>query len=119
MQRSFEYQPLRRYFAGLLSSFYSAVRINPSTEKFLPFEARASCFNYLKEWCGYGQYTTISAQRYRLMAMSSQKNVDDAAFATALEFQKSKLEIVALESMIILCSGEVSKTCLLYTSRCV
>lgn len=110
IQKSFEYHPLRRFFAGLLSNFYSAIKSHPSCDKFLPFEARASCFNYLKEWCGYGQYTFISADRYRSMALMAHKSNDDAAFATALEFQKSKLEVVTIESMIILCSGEVTKT---------
>lgn len=110
VQQSFQYQPLRQYFAGFLSSFYTAIRTHDSCEVFFPFEARASCFNFLKEWCGYGQYTAIASQRYRIMANNSQKGSEEATFATALEFQRSKLEIVALECMIFLCSSEVSKT---------
>lgn len=110
VQKSFEFQPLRHYFSGFLSSFYFSIRTKVDCDTFFPFEARASCFNFLKEWCGYGQYTSLSSQRYRYMAANSQKAYEDATFATALEFQKSKLETVALECMIVLCSGEVSKT---------
>ncbi|CDO95547.1 unnamed protein product [Kluyveromyces dobzhanskii CBS 2104] len=110
VQKSFEFQPLRHYFSGFLSTFYSSIRSNVDCDAFFPFEARASCFNFLKEWCGYGQYISVSSQRYRYMAANSQKAYEDATFATALEFQRGKLEIVSLECMIVLCSGEVSKT---------
>ena len=32
--------------------------------KWLPFEARVACFNYLKEWCGYGDSSAVTEERY-------------------------------------------------------
>ncbi|AMD19689.1 HCL462Wp [Eremothecium sinecaudum] len=108
VQLSFTYQSLRRYFAGLLSSFFMAIKDHPLRNTLFPFEARASCFNYLREWCGHGQYADISKERYT--AMFQQEGKNKSIFAAAIEFQRSKLEIVSLESMIVLCSDTISET---------
>ncbi|SCW02012.1 LAFE_0E12200g1_1 [Lachancea fermentati] len=108
-QCSFHYQPLRRYFASLLSSYYLAIKRHPLMEELFPFEARASCLNFLKEWCGYGQYSSTSKERYDVMK-GSEHTRDRSTLVTAIEFERSKLEIVALETMVNLCSDSITKT---------
>lgn len=109
VQTSFKYQKLRRYFAGCLSSYYSAVKSHPLIDLLFPFEARASCFNYLKTWCGYGQYASLCKERYSEMLKDSQNSREFTTLATAIEFERSRFEIVALNSMIILCSSNITK----------
>ncbi|AAS53058.2 AER378Wp [Eremothecium gossypii ATCC 10895] len=107
VQTSFTYQSLRRYFAGFVASFFNAVKHHALRDELFPFEARASCFNFLREWCGHGQYSEISKERYAIMFQQEEKN--RTLFAAAMEFQRSKLESVSLESMIILCSDTITK----------
>ncbi|SCU88374.1 LADA_0E09758g1_1 [Lachancea dasiensis] len=109
IQFSFKYQQLRSYFSGLLASYYLAVKNHPMINELFPFEARASCFNYLKEWCGYGQYSTVSVDRYNKMRVSDTIK-DRSTLSTAIEFQKSRLEFVALEAMVHLCCDTITKT---------
>lgn len=79
-------------------------------DELFPFEARASCFNYLKEWCGYGQYANICKERYSNMVKAVNKGHHLTTLTAAIEFQRSKLELVAMEAMITLCSDPISKT---------
>lgn len=109
-QNSFRFQSLRIYFSGFLASFYSNVRAHPLIDELFPFEARASCFNYLKEWCGYGQYANICKERYSNMVKAVNKGHHLTTLTAAIEFQRSKLELVAMEAMITLCSDPISKT---------
>ncbi|SCV05454.1 LANO_0H07844g1_1 [Lachancea nothofagi CBS 11611] len=109
VQSSFQYQLLRSYFAGLLSNYFLAVKKHPLVDELFPFEARASCFNFLKEWCGYGQDSTTSTERYHDMR-ENQSLRDRGTLSTAMEFQKTRLELIALEAMVNLCCDTITKT---------
>lgn len=110
VQYSYEYQPLRSYFAEFLRSYYSVVRKEVSRDQLFPFQARASCFNYLKEWCGYGEYAYIAEERYTMMIRSTGNSRDRTAISAGIEFQRSRLERAALETMVVLCSDPITKT---------
>ena len=107
VQNSYEYQLLRIYFTELLLLFYSSIKEHPEAIVFFPFQARTSCFNYLREWCGYGDQSYIGEERYTSMIKRSQNNPNRTAILTGMELQKSKLDILALEAMIILCSNSI------------
>ncbi|CCF60234.1 hypothetical protein KAFR_0J01700 [Kazachstania africana CBS 2517] len=109
VQVSFEYQQLRSYFAELLLHYYSAIREHPLMEELFPFEARVSSFNYLKYWCGYGEYASISTMRYAHMINNTESNRDKTAITAGIEFQKNRLETIILEAMVILCSDPITK----------
>ncbi|SCU86422.1 LAME_0D06062g1_1 [Lachancea meyersii CBS 8951] len=109
VQNLFEYQQLRSYFATLLSNYYLAIKKHPLVDELFPFEARASCFNYLEEWCGYGQYNSIATERYNRMR-GAEYSKDRGARFTAIEFQRSRLELVALDAMVHLCCDIITKT---------
>ena len=64
IQTNFECQRLRRYFCGFLENVYTGLEAKSDLEKWLPFEARVACFNYLKEWCGYGDSSAVTEERY-------------------------------------------------------
>lgn len=91
------------------ASFYLAVKKHPLVEELFPFEARASCFNFLKEWCGYGQYSSMSNGRYNDMRVGENFK-DNSTLKTAIEFQKSRLELITLETMTNLCCDTITKT---------
>lgn len=110
VQCSFEYQPLRSHFAGLLKDFYAVIRERPNLDYLFPFQARASCFNYLKEWCGYGEYAYIAEERYASMIRKTPNQRDRTAVAAGVEFQKGRLQTIALETMVVLCSDSFTKT---------
>ena len=104
VQYSYEYQRLRSYFASLLKSYYSTIREHPLIEELFPFQARTSCFNYLKEWCGYGEFAHVARDRYEIMIRKTETDHDKTAISTGIEFQKTKLEMLTLETMAVLLS---------------
>lgn len=108
VQMSYEYQFLRSYFAELLARYYSTIRDNEKIDELFPFEARVSCFNYLKEWCGYGDYSNVAIERYNHMINQTQNLREKTAVTTGIEFQKSRLEVISLEAMVILCSKPIT-----------
>lgn len=108
VQRSYEFQFLRGYFAELLARFYSTIRGNKDIDELFPFEARVSCFNYLKEWCGYGDFSNIAIERYNNMINQTQNIREKTAVTTGIEFQKNRLEVISLEAMVILCSEPIT-----------
>ncbi|CDH16934.1 probable Cell morphogenesis protein PAG1 [Zygosaccharomyces bailii ISA1307] len=110
VQYSYEYQTLRGYFAELLRSYYSAVRGLSNFDELFPFQARASCFNFLKEWCGYGEHAYIAEERYNTMIRSTANSRDHTAITAGIEFQKGRLQKIALETMVVLCSDTITKT---------
>lgn len=110
VQISYEYQSLRSYFAGLILSYYMAVREHPLIDELFPFQARASCFNFLKEWCGYGEYEPISEERYAIMIKNTESGRDRTAITTGIEFQKNRLQMIVLETMVVLCSDPITQT---------
>lgn len=110
VQKSYEYQPLRCYFSELLLRFYSSTKDHEDIDKLFPFQARASCFNFLKEWCGYGDSAYLSNERYTYMIKKTENDRDKTAITAGIEFQRNRLEIVVLETMVILCSESITET---------
>lgn len=109
-QLSYAYQPLRSYFAEFLKNYYAAIKENGVLSESFPFAARASCFNFLKEWCGYGENAYVADERYSAMIRNTSNNRDRTAITAGIEFQKSRLEKVALEAMVVLCSEPITET---------
>lgn len=109
IQFSYTYQPLRSYFAEFLKNYYAAIKAKGLLGQSFPFAARASCFNYLKEWCGYGEHAYIAEERYTAMIKSTSNSRDRTAITAGIEFQKSRLEKIALETMVVLCSDPITE----------
>ncbi|CCD25338.1 Tao3p NDAI_0F00190 [Naumovozyma dairenensis CBS 421] len=109
VQISYEYQALRNYFPELLKKYYNTIRTHSLLDQLFPFQARTSTFNYLKEWCGYGEYAHVATERYKIMIQKSESNRDKTAVSSGIEFQRTKLEMLALETMVTLCSDPITK----------
>ncbi|EDO16702.1 hypothetical protein Kpol_1003p7 [Vanderwaltozyma polyspora DSM 70294] len=107
IQYSYEYQPLRIYFTELLLSYYNVVKDHEDVKQLFPFQARTSCFNFLKEWCGYGEHAYIGENRYSAMVQRAENSTHKAAIMSGIEIQKGKLEHIALETMVALCSSPI------------
>lgn len=101
IQIDVEFQRLRRYFCGFLKNVFLGLQ-DKALGKWLPFEARIGCFNYLKEWCGYGDSESITADRYTVMAKRLSQSKDAAATAI-LEIERLSLQFAALGCMAALC----------------
>lgn len=110
VQHMHEFQLLRSYFAEFVLRYYSAVKDLPNINKLFPFQARASCFNYFKEWCGYGPYAYIGEERYATMAKNMEHIKDETNSMMLINSQKKRLETLALETIIVLCSDSISET---------
>ncbi|KAH3901318.1 Tao3p SCDLUD_002809 [Saccharomycodes ludwigii] len=109
VQISPTFQPLRVYFSGLLCNYYKAIVGHPDImQELFPFEARTSCFNYLMEWCGYGQYSKLCKEMYSQMLKHYHGTRDITSVATSLEFYRTKLETSSLECMVTLLQGPVT-----------
>ncbi|CCH61428.1 hypothetical protein TBLA_0E03740 [Henningerozyma blattae CBS 6284] len=110
IQITYEFQSLRSYFAEFVLRYYSTIRDHPSVNELFPFQARTSCFNYFKEWCGYGPYAYIGEGRYSSMIKNAQNNRVQTTITAGIEFQRNKLEILALETILTLCSDSITET---------
>ncbi|KAL3241154.1 Tao3p [Nakaseomyces bracarensis] len=110
VQTSFAFQSLRNHFATLLLNFYKSAHRLPSFDKLFPFQGRTSSFNYLKEWCGYGEFAYIAEERYNYMVKKADNSRDKTAILTGIEFQRKRLEKTILEAMVALCEDPIVKT---------
>lgn len=110
IQNSYEFQSLRSYFAEMILRYYSAIRDHKLVKDLFPFQARVSSFNYLKEWCGYGEYVNIAEERYNAMTKNVEGNRDKTTVLAGIEFQKTRLEMLVLEAMVVLCCDPITET---------
>lgn len=110
VQKSYECQSLRCYFSELLLRYFSAIKKHKNIGILFPFQARASCFNYLKEWCGYGDSSYLANERYMYMIQHTENDRERTTITAGIEFQRSKLELVVLETMAVLCSEPITET---------
>ncbi|KAL6931069.1 hypothetical protein ACO0R3_004193 [Hanseniaspora guilliermondii] len=109
VQNSLTFQPLRLYFSEMLGKFYQALlkRSEKDINEFLPFEGRISCFNYLMEWCNYGEYKRLCQQRYDNIIKSYSGSRDYKSIQSSVDFYKAKLEKSNLETMVQLLNGSI------------
>ncbi|CAI5758382.1 unnamed protein product [Candida verbasci] len=105
VQINIDFQRLRRYFAGFLENVY--IGLQSKLDDWLPFEARISCFNYLKEWCGLGDSKGITEDRYDIMIQRVSK---DSPAIALLDLERKKLDHASLSCMATLCSSQIKQT---------
>ncbi|EMG46163.1 hypothetical protein G210_3608, partial [Candida maltosa Xu316] len=109
VQKDIDFQRLRRYFCAFLENVYLGLQEESDLERWLPFEARIGCFNYLKEWCGYGDTNSITEDRYKELVDNIGEGKDVASAVAILEIERKKLDFSTLCCMAVLCSGEIKK----------
>ena len=108
VQVDIDFQRLRRYFCEFLENVFLALQ-GDKLDLWLPFEARMSCFNYLKEWCGYGDSSAITEERYNIITQKINERKDSPSAIALLEFERKRLEQSALSCMAILCLGKITQ----------
>lgn len=109
IQIDVDFQRLRRYFCGFLKNVFLGLKEKSTINKWLPFEARIGCFNFLKEWCGYGDASEITQDRYAAMIKKVGQLKDAATTAAILEIERKALQNAALSCMSVLCSGNIKE----------
>lgn len=107
VQVDIDFQRMRRYFCEFLENVFLALQ-GDKLDLWLPFEARISCFNYLKEWCGYGE-SGITEERYNIITQKINERKDSPSAIALLEFERKRLEQSALSCMAILCLGKITQ----------
>lgn len=103
------FQSLRIYFSFLLENVFIGLKDRLDLNRWLPFEARIGCFNFLKEWCGFGDSKSILEERYAFMTKSTVQHKTPAA-AAYLEMEKKTLQHASLSCMATICSGTLKQT---------
>lgn len=105
-----EFQSLRCYFSALLENVFCGLKDKPDLNRWLPFEARIGCFNFLKEWCGYGDSKTIFEERYAIMKQKVTQQKEPMTAVAILELEKKALQSASLSCMATICSGTLKQT---------
>lgn len=105
-----EFQRLRCHFSLLLENLFVGLREKLDLGRWLPFEARIGCFNFLKEWCGYGDSKDVLEERYAIMIQKAQQLKETATAAAILELEKKALQNAALSCMATICSGAMKQS---------
>lgn len=108
-QTNFDFQRLRRYFSGFLENVFLGLQDEKGLDKWLPFEARIGCFNFLKEWCGYGDAMPLADERYEVMSKKIKQKPDSALKMAILEVEKKALQFASLSTMSALCAGPIQQ----------
>lgn len=109
IQTDAEFQRLRRYFSTFLENVFLGIQINSDLNKWLPFEARIGCFNFLKEWCGVGESVDITEDRYSTMIKRVKQQKEATSTVAILEVEKKALQFASLSCMAVLCSGPIKQ----------
>ncbi|CAG84689.2 DEHA2A09218p [Debaryomyces hansenii CBS767] len=109
VQTDVEFQRLRRYFCGFLENVFIGLQDNSDLDKWLPFEARIGCFNFLKEWCGVGDSADVTEDRYNTMVKRVKQLKETTSTVAILEVEKKALQFASLSTMAILCSGPIKQ----------
>ncbi|KAK9465367.1 cell morphogenesis N-terminal-domain-containing protein [Lipomyces arxii] len=114
VQVDWECQQLRQYFCGFVQTLYEGIQRTSNPTKWLPFEARVSLFMMVEEWCGYGQYSYLAAERNERMRKSGLEQCRDTAdqgvLMASIEVEKSRLELAALNAMASILEGSLAET---------
>lgn len=105
-----EFQRLRFYFSNLLENVYIGLKDKPDLDRWLPFEARIGCFNFLQEWCGYGDLRAVLEERFNLMTKKAQLSKEPAAMIASLDYGRKTFQFAALSCMATICSGSLVQT---------
>ncbi|CUM64350.1 uncharacterized protein PRCAT00001952001 [Priceomyces carsonii] len=109
IQVNIDFQRLRRFFCVFLENVFSGLQETPNWNKWLPFEARIGCFNFLKEWCGYGEGSDIAEDRYEAMLKHVTHRKDAPSAVAILEIERKALLFASLSSMANLCAGPLKQ----------
>lgn len=110
IQTSPEFQSLRCYFSSFLEFVFVGLKDKLDLNRWIPFEARIGCFNFLKEWCGFGDSNEILEERYSIMAQKALRMKASATAAAILEIERKTLQNAALSCMATICSGAMTQT---------
>lgn len=105
-----EFQRLRFYFTSFLENVFIGLKDRKDLNRWLPFEARIGCFNFLKEWCGFGDSKSVLEERYAIMIQKANQHKDQAATVAILELEKKTFQIASLSCMATLCSGVLNQS---------
>lgn len=103
-----EFQCLRCYFSSLLENVFIGLKDRLDLNRWIPFEARIGCFNFLKEWCGFGDSIGILNERYARMQRELQLK-GSATAAAMIELQRKTLENSALSCMATISLGTMKQ----------
>lgn len=104
-----EFQNLRCYFSALLENVFCGLQEKPDLNRWLPFEARIGCFNFLKEWCGYGDSKAIFEERYSIMKEKVMQQKEPMTAVAILELERKALQKASLSCMATICSGALKQ----------
>lgn len=109
VQINFEFQRLRRYFSGILENVFNGILKTDDPEKWLPFEARVSCFTFLEEWSGYGRSKFVAQDRYLIINKRISSARDPISLSATIELERTALEYAAISCMATICSRPIEK----------
>lgn len=107
VQVDVNFQKLRRYFSGLLENVVNGLVGKADLERWFPFEARISCFNYLKSWCGFGSTSDLADGRYNTMMENCKERKNMAPTIAIVELERKALQYASLSCMTALCASPI------------
>lgn len=109
VQVNVEYQKLRRYFCVFLERVFIGLEKKADLNRWLPFEARIGCLNYLREWCGFGDSKGITEERFKIMRDKCNQSKNLASAAAILEVERNQLLLATLSCMATILSGSITQ----------
>ena len=107
IQGDWEFQPLRRYYCGLLEEVFEGINRTQDPARWMSFEARKAAFGLMEDWCGYSpnqNHTTLREDGTKQSALNDNQDAREKPNVTAdIHAQRRNLRISASSAMASLC----------------
>lgn len=105
-----DFQRLRFYFSSFLENVFIGLKDRPDLERWFPFEARIGCFNFLQEWCGFGDAKSVLEERYNVMTEKANQLKEPATTVALLDLERKTFQLATLSCMATICSGALKQS---------
>jgi hypothetical protein len=110
-QEDWMYQSLRIDFFKFSKTVYEALNSTKLGEIYFSFDLRMKLFQMAEQWCGHGQFASITRDReLRMMGevLSQYTNIIESGQKTSeMENERKRVELEALNLMATLCNGPI------------
>ncbi|KXN66555.1 hypothetical protein CONCODRAFT_11562, partial [Conidiobolus coronatus NRRL 28638] len=110
-QEDWMYQSLRIDFFKFSKTVYEALNSTKLGEVYFSFDLRMKLFQMAEQWCGHGQFASITRDReLRMMGdvLSQYTNIIERGQKTSeMENERKRVELEALNLMATLCNGPI------------
>ncbi|KAK3678194.1 Cell morphogenesis protein PAG1 [Recurvomyces mirabilis] len=112
IQGELEFQKLRTHYCTLVETFYETARKVKDSSRWVSFQSRQATFALMENWCGFSPHEPQLRRQedhLRRSLLDREQDLRSRGIVnSALEKEKSELQLAALSAMAALCAGPLN-----------